>query len=47
MFGVSILARSAPAAVEQIIQAETAGVQAAWATMGGAGGVDCALCWCW
>lgn len=40
MFGVSILARSAPAAVEQIIQAEAAGVQAAWATMGGAGGVD-------
>ena len=40
MFGVSIQARSAPAAVEQIAQAEAAGVQAAWATMGGAGGVD-------
>ena len=40
MFGVSIQARSAPAAVEQIAQAEDAGVQAAWATMGGAGGVD-------
>ena len=40
MFGVLIQARSAPAAVEQIIQAEAAGVQAAWSTMNGAGGVD-------
>jgi F420-dependent oxidoreductase-like protein len=40
MFGVAIQARSAAAAVEQIAQAEAAGVQAAWATMGGAGGVD-------
>ena len=40
MFGVSIQARSAPAAVEQIVQAEAAGVQAAWANMGAAGGVD-------
>ena len=40
MFGVAIQARSAAAAVEQIAQAEAAGVQGAWATMGGAGGVD-------
>ena len=40
MYGVAIQAGSAPAAVAQIQQAEAAGVQAAWATMGGAGGVD-------
>ena len=40
MFGVAIQAPDARSAVEQIAQAEAAGVQAAWATMGGAGGAD-------
>ncbi len=40
MYGVAIQAGTAREAVEQIAQAEAAGVQAAWATMGGAGGVD-------
>lgn len=40
MFGVAIQATSALEAVEQIAQAEAAGADAAWATMGGAGGVD-------
>lgn len=39
-FGVSIQARDAADAVAQIWQAETAGVEAAWATIGGAGGDD-------
>ncbi len=38
--GVSIQAFSAPLAVEQIRQAEAAGVRTAWATIGGAGGAD-------
>jgi F420-dependent oxidoreductase-like protein len=38
--GVSIQAFTAPLAVEQIRQAEAAGVPAAWATIGGAGGAD-------
>ncbi len=40
MFGVAIQAADAPSAVAQIKQAEAAGIDAAWATMGGAGGVD-------
>lgn len=40
MYGVAIQAATAREAVAQIAQAEAAGVQAAWATMGGAGGVD-------
>jgi F420-dependent oxidoreductase-like protein len=40
MYGMAIQAPNAGAAIEQIAQAERAGVEAAWATMGGAGGVD-------
>jgi F420-dependent oxidoreductase-like protein len=40
MYGVAIQAASASAAVAQIEAAERAGVEAAWATMGGAGGAD-------
>ncbi|MCC6382149.1 MAG: LLM class flavin-dependent oxidoreductase, partial [Dehalococcoidia bacterium] len=40
MYGVAIQGRDARTAVEQIEQAERAGVQAAWATMFGAGGAD-------
>ncbi len=40
MYGIAIQAPNPPAAVAQIVQAEQAGVQAAWATMGGAGGAD-------
>ncbi|MFN8639411.1 MAG: LLM class flavin-dependent oxidoreductase [Dehalococcoidia bacterium] len=40
MFAVAIQAATAVEAVEQIAQAEAAGVDGAWATMGGAGGVD-------
>lgn len=40
MYGVSIQASDALGAIEQIVQAEQAGVDAAWATMGGAGGSD-------
>ena len=40
MYGVAIQAADPRAAVAQIVQAEQAGVQAAWATMGGAGGAD-------
>jgi F420-dependent oxidoreductase-like protein len=38
--GVSIQAVDAPDAVAQIRQAEAAGIAAAWATIGGAGGAD-------
>ncbi|MDA0366247.1 MAG: LLM class flavin-dependent oxidoreductase [Chloroflexi bacterium] len=40
MFGVAIQAANAREAVEQIAQAERAGVDAAWATMFGGGGAD-------
>jgi F420-dependent oxidoreductase-like protein len=40
MYGVAIQAGTAREAVEQIEQAEAAGIDAAWATMGGAGGAD-------
>lgn len=40
MYGVAIQAGTAREAVTQIEQAEAAGIDAAWATMGGAGGVD-------
>ncbi|MEX2228360.1 MAG: LLM class flavin-dependent oxidoreductase [Dehalococcoidia bacterium] len=40
MFGVAIQAPDARAAVEQIVQAERAGVDAVWATMFGGGGAD-------
>jgi F420-dependent oxidoreductase-like protein len=40
MFGVAIQAPDARAAIAQIERAEAAGVQAAWATMFGAGGGD-------
>jgi alkanesulfonate monooxygenase SsuD/methylene tetrahydromethanopterin reductase-like flavin-dependent oxidoreductase (luciferase family) len=40
MYGVAIQAANPEAAVAQIVQAEQAGVQAVWATMGGAGGAD-------
>ena len=40
MYGVAIQERSPEACVAQIQAAEAAGIQAAWATMGGAGGVD-------
>ncbi|MBM3140192.1 MAG: LLM class flavin-dependent oxidoreductase [Chloroflexi bacterium] len=40
MFGVAIQAANARAAVEQIEQAERAGIEVAWATMNGAGGAD-------
>jgi len=40
MFGVAIQAGNARAAVEQAQAAEAAGVEAVWATMGGAGGAD-------
>jgi F420-dependent oxidoreductase-like protein len=40
MYGVAIQATNALEAVAQIEQAEAAGIDAAWATMGGAGGVD-------
>jgi alkanesulfonate monooxygenase SsuD/methylene tetrahydromethanopterin reductase-like flavin-dependent oxidoreductase (luciferase family) len=40
MYGVAIQAGDAMSAVEQIVQAEQAGVDSAWATMGGAGGAD-------
>ena len=40
VIGVSIQAPDSPAAVEQIRQAEAAGIAAAWATIGGAGGAD-------
>ncbi len=39
-FGVSIQARDAADAVAQIRQAESSGVEAAWSTIGGAGGDD-------
>ena len=35
----------APSAVRDIIEAERTGIQSAWATMGGAGGVDLILTW--
>jgi F420-dependent oxidoreductase-like protein len=40
MYGVAIQASDATSAVEQIVRAEQAGVDSAWATMGGAGGAD-------
>ena len=40
MYGVSIEAASAPECVHQIQQAEAAGVEAAWTTMGAAGPCD-------
>jgi F420-dependent oxidoreductase-like protein len=40
IIGVSIQARDAADAVDQIKQAEDAGIQAAWSTIGGAGGGD-------
>lgn len=40
MYGVSIQASSAPAAIDQIVQAEQAGIDSAWGTMGAAGGAD-------
>ena len=39
-FGVAIQGRDAADAVAQIVQAEEAGVEAAWSTIGGAGGDD-------
>lgn len=38
--GVSIQARNAPEFVEQVRQAEAAGIPTAWTTIGGAGGAD-------
>jgi F420-dependent oxidoreductase-like protein len=38
--GVSIQAPDAPAFVEQVQQAEAAGIRVAWTTIGGAGGAD-------
>ena len=40
MYGVTIQAANPPDAVAQIIQAEQAGVEVAWANMGAAGGAD-------
>ncbi|MEZ4553624.1 MAG: LLM class flavin-dependent oxidoreductase [Dehalococcoidia bacterium] len=40
LVGVAIQGRDARDAVDQIVQAEQAGVEAAWSTMGGAGGSD-------
>jgi len=40
MYGVTIQAANPPDAVVQIIQAEQAGVEVAWANMGAAGGAD-------
>ena len=40
MIGMAIQGLDANDAIEQIVQAEQAGIPAAWATMGGAGGAD-------
>src|SRR5262245_48575137 len=40
MYGVAIQATDAKAAINQIVQAEQAGVDSAWGTMGAAGGAD-------
>lgn len=40
LVGVAIQGRDARDAVAQIVQAEQAGIEAAWSTMGGAGGSD-------
>ena len=40
LVGVAIQGRDARDAVDQIVQAEQAGIEAAWSTMGGAGGSD-------
>jgi len=45
MIGVSIQASSASEAVAHIAEAERAGIDSAWATMGGAGGVDLLPTW--
>ncbi len=45
MIGVSIQASSASEAVSHIAEAERAGIDSAWATMGGAGGVDLLPTW--
>jgi alkanesulfonate monooxygenase SsuD/methylene tetrahydromethanopterin reductase-like flavin-dependent oxidoreductase (luciferase family) len=45
MIGVLIQASGAREAVEQIVQAERAGVPAVWATSGGAGGADLLPTW--
>ena len=45
MIGALIQASGAPQAVEQIVQAEQAGVPAIWATSGGIGGADLLPTW--
>ena len=45
MIGALIQAAGAPQAVEQIVQAERAGVPAIWATSGGIGGADLLATW--
>jgi alkanesulfonate monooxygenase SsuD/methylene tetrahydromethanopterin reductase-like flavin-dependent oxidoreductase (luciferase family) len=45
VIGALIQAAGAPQAVEQIVQAERAGVPAVWATSGGLGGVDLLATW--
>ena len=40
MIGVAIQGNDAPSAIEQIVQAERAGIPAVWGTMGAAGGAD-------
>ena len=45
MIGALIQASGAPQAVEQILQAEQAGVPAIWATSGGIGGADLLPAW--
>jgi alkanesulfonate monooxygenase SsuD/methylene tetrahydromethanopterin reductase-like flavin-dependent oxidoreductase (luciferase family) len=45
VIGALIQASGAPQAVEQIVQAEAAGVPAVWATSGGIGGADLLVTW--
>jgi alkanesulfonate monooxygenase SsuD/methylene tetrahydromethanopterin reductase-like flavin-dependent oxidoreductase (luciferase family) len=45
MIGALIQASGAPQAVEQIVQAEQAGIPAIWATSGGIGGADLLATW--
>ena len=45
MIGALIQAAGAPQAVEQIVQAERAGVPTIWATSGGIGGADLLVTW--
>jgi alkanesulfonate monooxygenase SsuD/methylene tetrahydromethanopterin reductase-like flavin-dependent oxidoreductase (luciferase family) len=45
VIGALIQATGAPQAIEQIVQAERAGVPAVWATSGGIGGADLLVTW--